>query len=61
MVALRAKKDPALAGEYERAREKYKKIVANLVVARKLARIIFWMLTRKENFRGSSPKAALSA
>lgn len=60
-MTLKARKEPALAGEYERARKKYKKIVANLVVARKLARIIFWMLTRKEDFRGSSPKAVLTA
>jgi transposase len=61
MVAVLAKKDPALREEYERACQKYKKIVATLVVARKLARIIFWMLTRKEKFRGSSPKAVLTA
>ncbi len=61
MVALVARKNPQLKAEYERARTKYKKIVCNLVVARKLARIIFWMLTRKEIFRGSSPTAVLTA
>jgi transposase len=61
MVALKAKKDPVFQAEYERARKKFKTIVANLVVARKLARIIFCMLTRKETFRGSSPNAVLSA
>jgi transposase len=61
MVARTARKDPQLAAEFERALKKYKKIVCNLIVARKLARIIFWMLTRKETFRGSSPKAVLTA
>jgi transposase len=61
MVALRARRDPQLKDEYERAKKKYKKVVCNVVVARKLARIIFWMLTRKEKFRGSSPKAVLTA
>lgn len=61
MVALKARRDPLLKDEYERAARKYKKIVAVLVVARKLARIIFWMLTRKEQFRGSSPEAVLTA
>lgn len=61
MAAVRAKKDPALRAEFERARKKYKKVVAYLVVARKLARIIFCMLTRNERFRGSSPNAVLSA
>lgn len=61
MVALKARLDPALKDEHERARRKYKKIVANLVIARKIARIIYWMLTRKEKFRGSSPKAVLTA
>lgn len=61
MVALMARRDPLLKAEYDRARKKYKKIVATLVVARKLARIIYCMLTRKENFRGSSPKAVLTA
>jgi transposase len=61
MVALAAKKDPVLREEYKRAEGKYEKIVANLVVARKLARIIFWMLRRNEIFRGSSPKTVLTA
>lgn len=61
MAALAARKDPALREEYGRARSKYKKIVANLVVARKLARIIFWMITRNEKFRGSSPTAVRTA
>lgn len=60
-VALAAKKDPVLKAEYERARKKYKKIVANIVVARKVARIIYCMLSRKEIFRGSSANAVLSA
>lgn len=61
MVALKARRDPLLTDEYERARKKYKKIVAVLVVARKLARIIYCMLTRKEKFRGSSPRAVRTA
>ena len=61
MVARTARKDPQLEAEFERALKKYKKVVCNLIVARKLARIIFWMLTRNEKFRGSSPKAVLTA
>ena len=61
MVARTARKDPQLEAEFERALKKYKKVVCNLIVARKLARIIFWMLTRNEQFRGSSPKAVLTA
>jgi transposase len=60
-VAIHAKKCANLRNEYARARKRYKRIVANIVVARKLARIIFAMLTRKENFRESSPKAARPA
>jgi transposase len=61
MVARTARKVEPLASEFERALLKYKKMVCTLIIARKLARIIFWMLTRKEKFRGSSPKAVLTA
>ncbi len=60
-VAVHAKNCANLRNEYRRARRRYKAIVANIVIARKLARIIFAMLTRKEEFRESSPKAAHSA
>lgn len=61
MVALHAKKSPNLQDEYRRARRRHTKKVANVTVARKLTRILFWMLTRKEEFRGSEPKAARPA
>lgn len=60
-VAVHAKNCANLKNEYRRARRKYKAIVANIVTARKLARIIFAMLVRKEEFRESSPKAARPA
>jgi transposase len=61
MVAVHARKDPQLNDEYERIRKKHKKIVAVTAISRKLARIIYCMLKRKESFRGSSPKAVRTA
>lgn len=61
MIAMHARRSPRLEAEYQRARRRYKAIVATIVIARKVARIIHCMLTKKEMFRESDPKAALSA
>lgn len=60
-VAIHAKNCANFKNEYRRAQKKHGKVVANIVIARKLARVIFAMLTRKQEFRESSPKAARRA